>query len=362
MPPIRWASLRRRLLLAAGLAVGGLVTLSALLYLGGFDVGRSLGALWSGAVGSSDAVMSGTLVRATPVLLAGVGVALAFRAGTWNLGADGQLLTGAVAATAVASLPLDSLGLGRPAACLLAAAVAGALWASIPAWLRTRFGVLEVVSTIMMNFLAVQLVSYLVRGPMQEPTRIYPQSATLDSGARLPLWPGTRLHAGYALALGGAILTAYVLRYRASGFRIDAIGANEQAAAMAGRIHVSRTRWRVFLASGALAGVAGGTEVLGVTYALYENLSPGYGYTAIAAALLAGLEPAWIIASSALLGGLDAGAAAMQREAGVPAGAAAVIGALLVLILLAGQALLQRDASSVGRLTRKGHRGRSATA
>ena len=350
----RATTLRGRLLLAAGIVGVAGVVLGLMLGLGGFDVGRGVAALWRGAFGSRDAVLSATLVRATPLLLAGVGVALAFRAGTWNLGADGQLLVGAVSAAGVAALPLASLGAGWPVACLLASAAGGAVWAVVPAWLRARHGVLEVISTIMMNFLAMQLVSYLVRGPMQEPTHIYPQTATIAEGARLALVPGTRLHAGYAIALALAAVLFFVLRHTAIGFRIRMVGANERAAAIAGGIDVSRTRTRAFLTSGALAGLAGGIEVLGVTYAVYENLSPGYGYAAIAAALLAGLEPAWVIASSALLGGLEAGAAAMQREAGVPAGAAAVIAAVLVLALLAGQALL-RSPTITGRLTSRGH-------
>lgn len=334
---------------AAPLAAAALV-LSLLLALTGFDVVAALAALWRGAAGSPDAVLSATLVRATPLLLAGLGVAIAFRAGVFNIGAEGQLLAGATAATVMALSTVGSWGSAGAVLGLLAGALAGAGWAWTPAWLKRRFGVLEVISTIMLNFVALHGVSYLVRGPLQEPTRVYPQSPTLPEIARLPvLNEASRLHAGFVLAVALAIVGALTLRHSAAGFRLRAVGANAAAAASAGRIDVATVQTRAFLASGALAGLAGGVEVLGVTFALYENLSPGYGYTAIAVALLAGLRPSGVILSSVLLGGLGAGASAMQRDAGVPAGAAAVTEAVLVLTLLAGHALVRNDATRTWR-------------
>lgn len=309
-----------------------LLLLASLLALGGYDVPAALAALWRGSVGSPYALTSATLVRATPLLLAGLAVALAFRAGVWNIGAEGQLLVGAAAAVAVASLPMP--GSARIGLALSAAAIAGAAWAVPAAWLRAR-GVLEVISTIMLNFVALNLVGFLVRGPLQEPTHAYPQSATLPIAARLPRIPGTRLHLGVLLAALAATTLWIMLSRTAWGFRIKAVGANPRAAAVAGLIDIAAVTRAAFLVSGALAGFAGGIEATGVTYALYEGLSPGYGYTAIAVALLARLDPLLVIPSAFLFGALEAGATAMQRDAAVPAALVSVVEGSLVLLVLA---------------------------
>lgn len=329
--------------LAVGLAAGMIGVLAVLLALGGFDVAQSMGALVRGAVGSPGVFASSTLVRATPLILTGLAVALAFRGGVLNIGADGQLLAGAAAACAVALALGATWGpLVLPLA-LAASAAAGLLAAALPAWLRRRFGVLEVISTIMMNFLSLYAIGYLVRGPLQEPTRIYPQSSTIDVISRLPfLAPDTRLHAGFAIALLLAVGLWWFLRSTAAGFRVRVLGANPDAAAVAGGVNTARGTTWVFLASGALAGCAGGVELTGVTYALYENLSPGYGFTAIAVALLAALNPLGVILSGIFLGALGAGAAAMQREAGVPSVLVSVIEALIILGIIAARAVVAR--------------------
>jgi simple sugar transport system permease protein len=221
---------------------------------------------------------------------------------------------------------------------LCAAAAAGAGWAAPAAVLRRR-GVLEVISTIMLNFVALNLVGFLVRGPLQEPTHAYPQSSALPLEARLPRVPGTRLHLGIAIAGVAALVLWVVLTRTAWGFRVRAVGANPRAAAMAGMIDVSRTTLSAFLVSGALAGLAGGIEATGVTFALYEGLSPGYGYTAIAVALLARLDPLLVIPSAFLFGALEAGATAMQRDAAVPAALVSVVEGSLVLLVLAAPRL-----------------------
>lgn len=329
------------------LTVAGLgVALLLLLLLGGHDVGAALAALWRGAFGSKYAFFSGTLVRAVPLIFAGLAVALAFRAGILNIGAEGQLLAGAAAAAAV-GIPLgDRLGVLAVPVILLVGALLGASWAGVAALLRSRFGVLEVISTIMLNFVALYLVGWLVHGPLQEPMRIYPQSLPLPAAARLPVvLPGTRLHLGLPLAILAAAVTWYALRHTAAGFRVQMTGANPRAAWSAGGIRVARTAAGAFLASGALAGLAGASEVSGVTFALYENLSPGYGYTAIAVALLARLEPWLVVPSGIMFGALEAGAAAMQRDAGVPAAVVTVVEAAVILIVLAAERAAARRAT-----------------
>jgi simple sugar transport system permease protein len=321
---------------AAAIVVVAVVLLALLLALTGHDIGAALAALWRGSVGSPYAIHSATLVRATPLVLAGLAVAVAFGAGVLNVGAEGQLLVGAAVAAAIGVRLAPTLGPLTIPAALLAGAACGAAWAGVAALLRHRFAVLEVISTIMLNFVALYGVGYLVRGPLQEPLRIYPQSPTLDAGARLPmLVPGTRLHVGFALAVACAAAAWWVLRYTAAGFRLRATGLNPFAAASAGGVRVARTAATAFLVSGALAGLAGAVEVTGVTYALYENLSPGYGYTAIAVALLARLDPLSTLGTGILFGALEAGAGAMQRDAGVPSVVVYVVEATLILVVVA---------------------------
>jgi simple sugar transport system permease protein len=190
----------------------------------------------------------------------------------------------------------------------------------------------------MLNFLAQYLVGWLVRGPLQEPTHINPQSASLPDALHLPvLLSGTRLHVGVLLAIGLAVTLWWWLRDAAGGFRLRAVGANQTAAASSGQIRVARTLFGAFVLSGTLAGLAGAVELSGVTYALYDNFSPGYGFTAIAVALLARLHPLGVLLTALLFGALEAGANAMQRDAGVPNVVVSVVEATLILLVVAAE-------------------------
>lgn len=301
----------------------------------GFEAIPATTALLQGSVGSVYAITSATLVRATPLILTGLSVAIAFRAGVFNIGAEGQLLVGAAAASAVSLLPALSHSRWNPLVALVIGAAAGGLWAAIPALLRVKFHVLEVISTILLNFVALYFVGFLVRGPLQEPLHIYPQSRTIEVVARLPrILPASRLHVGFLIAIIVAMASWWIVRFTAAGFRLRAIGANPDAARVAGEIDVARTGARAFVASGAIAGLAGAIELTGVTFALYENISPGYGYTGIAVALLARLDAGGVIASGLLFGALEAGATAMQRDAGVPAVVVSIIEAIIILGLI----------------------------
>ena len=330
-----WRRTRVLIRARALLPLIGILVIPALLAALGFPPLNALRALWSGSLGSLYALTSGTLVRATPLILTGLSVAVAFRAGVFNVGAEGQLLVGAAAAASVGILAGETLGVAAPAVELLVGALAGAIWAGVAAALRARFGVLEVISTILLNFLAVYFVAYLVRGPLQEPLHIYPQSASLAEGARLArILPASRLHAGFPLALAAAVSVWWILRETAAGFRVRVVGANPDAARSAGEIDAMRTATLAFLASGALAGLAGAIELSGVTFALYENLSPGYGYTGIAVALLARLHPLGIIVSGIIFGALESGASAMQRDAGVPSVVVSIAEAIVIVLLV----------------------------
>ncbi|HEV2644245.1 MAG TPA: ABC transporter permease, partial [Candidatus Elarobacter sp.] len=279
--------------------------------------------------------LADVLVHATPLILTGLAVAIAFRAGVWNIGADGQFLAGATMAAWIGVSAANALDWLTLPAAIVAGAIGGALWAAIAARLRSRFGVLEVISTIMLNFVAAYGVSYLVRGPLQEPTHVYPQTSSIAEWARIGvIVPGTRLHWGFVLALVLALTAGWMARSTVIGFRLRATGGNPFAARSAGSIDVGRVATRAFIVSGAIAGVAGAVEVCGVTFALYENISPGYGYTAIAVALLAALDPRWVIVTGLVFGALEAGAGALQRDMNIPSTVASVIEALVILVLV----------------------------
>jgi simple sugar transport system permease protein len=318
---------------AAALALG-LLALALSLHLAGYDATAALGSLWQGAFGSWYALTSATLVRSVPLIIIGLGIALAFRGGALNIGAEGQFYAGAIAATWVG---LHVAGHPAPVAIAsvwAAAVLAGMAWVAVPILLKLRFGVLEVISTLLLNFVAEALVSLVVQGPLQERQHIYPQSDSIAPAARLPLLPGSRLHAGFALALLAALVLWYLFARTHWGFKLRAVGAGARAAEITGRIDARRITAVALLGSGGLAGLAGGVEVSGVSYALFQNLSPGYGFTAIAVALLARLHPLSVVATGILFGALEAGAGAMQRDAGVPAVAVYVVESVVILVVL----------------------------
>lgn len=298
---------------------------------------ETMTALFGGAFGSASAVAD-TLTKTIPLLLTGLGVALAFRVRLWNIGGEGQFLVGALAASAMGAYTLD--GLPAPLLIplvLLAGSIAGAAWAGLAGWMRVARGVPEVISTIMLNFVAAQLLSYLVHGPMQERSHAQPASKALPSNATLPtIWPGTTLHAGLLLALIAAVVVAITLSQTRFGFALRVVGANPKAARVAG-IDVNRTRLTAMLWSGALCGLAGAVELSGIIGTLYENYAPGYGFAAVAVALLGRLNPYGIIASALFFGALTAGSSSMERAAGVSANLSYVVQAVTLLVLLGFQ-------------------------
>lgn len=323
-----------RLAWAAGAVILGLIILTLGLEAAGYDAPAALAALWSGAFGSWYAFTSATLVRSVPLILIGLGIAIAFRAGAFNIGAEGQFYAGAIAATWIG---LHTVG--RPAplaigAVLLASALAGAAWVAIPVWLKLRFGVIEVISTLLLNFVAESLVSLMVQGPLQERSHIYPQSDPIAESARLPLLGGTRLHLGFLLGLGLALVLWFLFSRTLWGFRLRAVGVGPRAAEVSGGVDSQRMAAVALFLSAAMAGLAGGVEVGGVSHALFQNLSPGYGFTGIAVALLGGLHPIGVVLAGILFGALEAGAGAMQREAGVPAVAVYVVEAVIIIVAL----------------------------
>lgn len=315
-----------RPIFAIALALGFAALLLLLL---GFAPGPALLALFAGSVGSGPA-WTATLLKTAPLLLTGLAVSIGFRCGAWNIGAEGQLAIGALCATAVATRALPHL----PAPLLLplvllAGALGGVLLGGVAGALRARRGVSEVISTILLNFIALELVSLAVHGPLQELSGAYPKSDPLPAAALLPRIG--RLHLGVPAAAAAAALVWVFLFRTALGFRLRAVGLSARAARFAG-ISPEGHGWLALALGGGLAGIAGACEVAGVTGQLYEGISPGTGFTAIAVALLARLNPLAVIPSALFFGALEAGAGAMQRSVGVPSVATQIVqGAVIVL-------------------------------
>ena len=331
---------------AAVSVVTGFLVLFLGLAASGYDASAAMVAMLHGAFGTSDAILSALLPRAIPLIIVGLAVGLAFRAGALNIGAEGQFYAGAIAATWIGlGLAAWPRSLAIPVV-LAAGLIAGCLWATIPAILRLRFGVLEVISTLLLNFVADALVSWMVLGPLQESTHIYPQSNPLPASARLPALAGTRLHLGLALALALAFGLWVFERQTLAGFQLRATGENPRAASVIGRVRTQRVFGLALLGSGALAGLAGSIEVSGTTFALFQNLSPGYGFTAIAVALLARLHPLATILTGLLFAAIEAGASAMQREAGVPAVAVYMVEAAITIVVLLADVLRRRNVAA----------------
>jgi ABC-type uncharacterized transport system permease subunit len=340
--------LARRALAATAPAALALLLASLALALLGYAPLPALRALALGAFGSG-AAWTATLLKTGPLLFTGLAVALAFRCGVWNIGAEGQLYGGALLATAVATrLAPPDAGAWLAPVVLIAGAAGGALFGAVAGWLRAARGVSEVISTILLNFVAIQLVAFAIQGPLQERAGAYPQSDAFPPGALLPALG--RLHGGLVVAVALAFAVHALLERTALGFRLRAVGLSPVAARFAG-LSPERLGTLALTLAGALAGLAGAGEIAGITGRLYEGLSPGTGYTAIAVALLARLEPLAVIPSALFFGALASGAAAMQRDAGVPSVATQVVQGLVILLSIGfarGPAALRRARGVVG--------------
>ena len=294
---------------------------------------RAYGALLDGAFGNRNS-MAETLLRTIPLALAGIGVALAFQAGLFNIGAEGQLFIGGTAAAWVGLSLADWPALPLLAAMMLAAMIAGGLWAGIAAVLKLWRNANEFINTIMLNYIAIFLVGWLLHGPLQEPGSPLGQTARLANAAVLPtILPRTRLHAGFLLALAAAALAYFLLWHTTWGFRLRVTGRNRLAARNAG-LPVTAVLLSTFVVSGALAGLAGFTEVAGVQKRMIENLSPGFGYTAIVVALLGQLNPAAVLAAAVLFAALQVGASTMESAVGVPSSIVMVVQYLIVIFVI----------------------------
>ena len=282
-------------------------------------------------------------VRAIPLTLIALGIAISFRSGILNIGAEGQMLVGILASSATAiALPGLPKHLLVPLV-ILAGAAGGAAWGGIAGVLKARLGVNEILSTVMLNYIAAQFYTFLLRGPMMDPEELVtgsgtPQTVRIPRAAWLDrLIPGTRLHAGAYLALALAVVVFILLWRTTAGFRMRAAGAEAKAARYAG-IRVERYLVAAMLLSGAFAGIAGAVEILGVHRRAIEGVSGGYGFTGIVVSLFGGLHPAGIVPASLFFGLLLLGADMTQRLADVPANMVLVLqGAIILAIVSARQ-------------------------
>jgi simple sugar transport system permease protein len=313
-----------------------LVVSAALVRWAGAPVGAAFAALLDGGFGSRFALTE-TLTRATPLILTGLAAAVAFRARFYNIGAEGQLYLGALAAVAVGGAAADS-GLAAPlwfAAMLAAAALAGSLWLAIAALLRTRLAVDEVVTTLLANFIVLLFVSWMLDGPMKDPAAMgWPQSVALPPELEFAkLVERSRLHGGFLVALGCAAAAWALSKFTAFGFEARAVGANAPAAQFAG-VALESTVLKTALLSGALAGLAGAIEVAGRTGYVTLDMSPGYGYAGIVVAMLAALHPAGVVLAAVFIAGMFVGADSMSRAVTVPTYIADVIVAVALLATL----------------------------
>jgi general nucleoside transport system permease protein len=293
-----------------------------------------IGLIVQGAAGSRFALLE-TLNRATPLIFTGLAVAVAFRARLWNIGAEAQLYAGALAAVLIGTGALAWAAALLLPAMAVAAVAAGALVLLGPALLKVRFGVDEVVTTLLFNFIMLLFVSMLLEGPLKDPLALgWPQSPALVPEARLPrIVEGLRLHWGFGLGLIAAVVTWAIMARTTLGFEMRAVGHNREAAAFAG-MPVDAVLLKTAALSGGLAALAGFSEVAGLKGNLTLDLSPGFGYTGIIVALLALLNPLGVVVSAIFVAGVFVGADSMSRAAGVPSYIADILLATALLTMV----------------------------
>lgn len=331
--------LRLAVSMAAGLAALLLVAIPVL-FAGGSPL-EAYGLMIQGAFGSMFA-LSETLNRATPLILTGLAAAVAFRAKLWNIGAEGQLYMGALAAVLVGSGLMQLPPALMLPTVMIAGFLAGGVMMVVPAIIKQRFGADEVVITLLLNFVVILFVQMLVEGPLKDPLALgWPQSVPLLAEAKLPkLLPRLRMHWGLVIGLVAALLLWLMVRKTVLGFEIRAVGENKAAARFAG-IPVDATMLKVALISGGLAGLAGVSEIAGVKGYLSSDLSPGFGYSGIVVAMLAGLSPIGAVLAAIFIAAVFVGADSMSRATGISSYIADLVVALSLLCVLVGSFFLR---------------------
>ncbi len=313
-----------------------LIVSGVLIWVAGSNPFQAYVALLDGSFGSV-AALAATGVRAAPLILSGLAVGVAFKAGLWNIGGEGQIYLGAAAATAVGITPLPVPAWLHLIFAVMAGFIGGAFWMLLPAFLRAYRGVNEVGTTLMLNYVAIYFISWLLHdpSPMDEKGAFYPMCPLVLPSARLPiLIKGTSLHAGFILAVILCVVIQFVLQRTSFGFRTRMVGGSTKAARFAG-IKVKKHIFFVLLLSGGIAGLAGAGEVLGLKLRLFDHFVSNVGYEGLALAILANGSPLGIILAGVFFGGLKAGANKMQIVTGIEASMALVIQALAVVFIIA---------------------------
>ena len=334
LEPIKNPSLVRSLLPPA-IALGTTVVFASLLAMvAGANPFSVFGLILSGAFGSKFAILE-TLNRATPLVFTGLAAAVAFRAKFWNIGAEAQLYSGALLTVLLGTGLLQWPSIALLPTIMLFSILAGAILLLVPALLKTRFGVDEVVTTLLFNFIFLLFISMLLEGPIKDPMGMgWPKSARVIPEARLPrLVDGLRLHWGFALAIFSAICIWIIQTRSTLGYEMRAVGLNKKAAAFAG-IPVNTILVKTALLSGGLAALAGFSEVAGLKGSLTLDLSPGFGYTGIIVAMLALLHPLGVIVAALFVAGIFVGADSMSRAADVPTYLADIMLATALLLMV----------------------------
>ena len=342
------ASLGRLVLLPVIAAVAALVLAAIPMAFAGLNVFSAYGLMVKGAFGSAFAFTE-MLTRATPLILTGLAAAVAFKAKLWNIGAEGQLYAGALAAVAIGTGFVSGPAIVQVPAVVLAGALAGGLVMLGPTLLKTRLGVDEVVTTLLLNFVIILFVQMMLEGPMKDPMGMgWPQSEPILDEAALPkLMARMRIHAGLIIALVAALGVYFLMKRTVWGFEIRAVGENAAAARHAG-MPVTATFIRVGLLSGALAGLAGVGEVAGLKGYLTADISPGFGYTGIVVAMLAGLSPIGVIFAALFIASIFVGADSMSRATGVSNYLADLIVSMALLCVLVSGLFLRFKIRFVG--------------
>jgi len=316
-----------------GAIVLALVLTGAAMLVAGVSPIEGFSALFSGALGGPNQIAE-TLVQTTALLFPALGVCLAFRAGLFNIGAEGQLLLGGLFAGVVGA-HVAMPGIVAFFVLLVCGAVGGGIWGGIPGLMRAKFGASEIISTLMLNFVAVFFASYLVVGPLRSPLAAGAETAPLPTSEWLPiLIPNSRLSIALLVAIALAVLLRFVFAKTVFGYDLRAAGEAPEAARRNG-VNMARMNVLAMTLSGAIAGIGGATIVSGVLHRFNTQLSPGYGYTAIAVALVGDLDPLWICVAALGFGILEAGGLAMQASAQVPKDAIRVIEGLIIVVLAA---------------------------
>lgn len=320
--------------LAALLALGFCAVFLALTGHQPFEV---YSAMFGGALGSAYG-LSETAVKAIPLMICGLGISLAFRMQLWNIGAEGQFYLGAFAATWVPlTFPQLPACIMLPVMLILAM-LAGGIWALVPAWLRAKWQVNEIITTLMMNYIGILWVSYLVYGPWRDPQgQNFPLTAPFAPAALLPTFGDSRIHIGLLFGIIIMVLLMVIFNNSRWGYEIKVIGASEKAARYAG-MDIKKNIYLVMALSGAVCGLAGMTEVSGIIGRLQPGISPGYGYTAIIVAWLSKLHPMAIVLVAVLFGALQVGGYLVQTL-GVPATVAAMIQGAILFFVVGGEIL-----------------------